>query len=203
MPRRLFRISADAPQWQKDMVARLDRELRDAYPELFGEGLRRMLMVGRGRGDLYRGYGTYVRRRAAMIPRGTVLGVYVGNIEDDTGGPYHLQLPGVTGPRRERWFPVVNGQLEVYQRKVYQAATYNHTCSRPTVASRTFGGGRLKCKLAIAARRLWPGDELTWNYGEQYVHRHGNLAELRREFPGAHACMCRNGRCPYNSVLIY
>ena len=100
------------------------------------------------------------------------------------------------------WFPVVNGQLEVYQKKVYQAAAYNHTCSSPTVESRSFGVGRLKCKLAFAKRRLWPGDELACDYGEQYVRRDGNLAELRREFPGAHACKCYNGLCPFNSVLI-
>ena len=203
MRRRLFRISSNAPLWKRNMVAELERQLRAARPELYANGLARRLTVRRGAGAWNQGVGTFVRARAAEIPEGTLLGAYVGDFEDDTGGPYNLEHARVKGPRGAMWIPVVNGQLEVYQRKAYQAAAYNHTCSRPSVYFRSFGVGQLKCKLAFAKRRLRPNDELVWNYGSQYVRRFGNLAVLRQEFPSAHACRCQGGQCPFNSILIY
>ena len=200
----LLWISPFAALWKREMVERLERQLRTEHPELYGDGFAGRLYMRPGRVELDRGMGIFVRD-GVEIPEGALVGAYVGEVLDDMGGPYCFQLAAVRGHGRPEWIPVIDGRDAVYAGEEIQVAAYNHTCRRPTVRLVSFGVGPLKCKLAYATRRLRGNDELLFNYGPDYVCENGDFVALRAEFPGARMCSssCQGGRCPCRSVLKY
>jgi hypothetical protein len=142
----------------------LNDAVREAFPALALDWADHSTVVFED-GD--RGPGVTLRP-GAIVPAGSVLGLFAGTVRVGSPPRGHAVLPlpaappGCPGVRL-----YVDAELRACRhRSAGEAVLYMHACVNPTVVGEWWLGGLVPCLIARAARDLRFPDDLCWDFNE-------------------------------------